>query len=148
MDAGVVLAQAAVQEAFLAKAPAYAKGTGMHPGGFAWVGDGGEHEVIISPKTPTLMNLSKGSAVIPFSQINNVPGNLGAGLKAPSFSSSITSGGRGNSSVDMQAHEDAIHNLYGLVGTMAKHVANIQVNNDIRAANKAGVKVSYQTKRI
>ncbi len=52
----------------------YAEGTpeGGHPGGLAWVGDGGRSELIVSngrayktPDSPTLINLSKGAVVYP-----------------------------------------------------------------------------------
>ncbi len=45
--------------------PRYAKGTGYHPGGPAIVGDGGKHEVIVSPRTSTVMDLPRGSMVFP-----------------------------------------------------------------------------------
>ncbi len=52
--------------------PAYAKGTGGHPGGPAIVGDGGKKELIrtpdgklmLSPNKDTLVNLPKGSEVL------------------------------------------------------------------------------------
>ncbi|MEI2338894.1 hypothetical protein FA002_02135 [Priestia megaterium] len=54
--------------------PQYAKGTrnGKHPGGPAWLGDGGEHELYrtpngnlgLSPNTDTLYNLPKGTEVL------------------------------------------------------------------------------------
>ncbi|OZV96547.1 hypothetical protein CAY57_07320 [Heyndrickxia coagulans] len=52
--------------------PAYAKGTGGHPGGPAIVGDGGKRELIrtpdgklmLSPNTDTMVNLPKGSEVL------------------------------------------------------------------------------------
>lgn len=52
--------------------PKYAKGTDNHPGGPAIVGDGGKHELVmydksmfVTPNVPVLMNLPKGSKVIP-----------------------------------------------------------------------------------
>lgn len=53
--------------------PKYAKGTKGHPGGLAVVGDGGGEELIrtpdgetyLSPATDTLVDLPKGSAVLP-----------------------------------------------------------------------------------
>lgn len=53
--------------------PRYAKGTDNHPGGLAVVGDGGKSEAVVMPdgsiyKTPatdTLVNLPRGSKVIP-----------------------------------------------------------------------------------
>jgi uncharacterized membrane protein YeaQ/YmgE (transglycosylase-associated protein family) len=64
IQAGTILAQ---------RIPEYAKGTDSHPGGFALLGDGGRHEMIItpdnkmfmSPKTPTVMNLPKDTIVLP-----------------------------------------------------------------------------------
>jgi hypothetical protein len=57
--------------------PAYADGTDNHKGGLARIGDGGEHELVrlpsgkqfISPDTDTLVNLPKGTQVIPVSDI-------------------------------------------------------------------------------
>lgn len=54
--------------------PAYAKGTDYHPGGPAIVGDGGGPELMVmpngrqmlSPSTDTLMNLPKGTQVLPY----------------------------------------------------------------------------------
>lgn len=53
--------------------PKYAKGTDSHKGGLAVVGDGGVSETVITdrgmfltPNTPTLVNLPKGSRVIPY----------------------------------------------------------------------------------
>lgn len=53
--------------------PKYAKGTDSHKGGLAVVGDGGVSETVITdkgmfltPNTPTLVNLPKGSCVIPY----------------------------------------------------------------------------------
>lgn len=45
--------------------PQYAKGTSFHPGGPAIVGDGGKHELIITPSKPTVMNLPRGAKVLP-----------------------------------------------------------------------------------
>lgn len=53
--------------------PQYKDGTDSHPGGFALLGDGGRHEMIItpdnkmfmSPKVPTVMNLPKDTIVLP-----------------------------------------------------------------------------------
>lgn len=51
--------------------PKYATGTGNHPGGLAWVGDGGMNELIsyggnmfLSPATDTLVNLPRGAEVL------------------------------------------------------------------------------------
>ncbi|MDM5199257.1 hypothetical protein QUF79_14645 [Fictibacillus enclensis] len=56
--------------------PKYARGTASHPGGLAIVGDGGGEELIrtpdgkvsLSPNTDTLVNLPKGSSVLPHNQ--------------------------------------------------------------------------------
>lgn len=56
--------------------PRYAKGTNYHPGGPAIVGDGGGPELIrtpngqvmLSPATSTLVNLPKGSEVLPYKE--------------------------------------------------------------------------------
>lgn len=124
----------AFAESQLAKAPAYGFGTGnaTHPGGLAWVGDRNESEVIISPNKPTLMNLPAGSQVIPMSQI---PGDMGASLQAPRFVSTSTSGG-GNGSGGSEVHENAIQELYNIVGTMGKHLSNMQVGLDTRKLGK------------
>lgn len=45
--------------------PRYARGVDSHPGGLAVVGDGGKHEVILSPATASTMSLPKGSKVFP-----------------------------------------------------------------------------------
>lgn len=145
--AGTILAQAAVQEAFLAKAPAYAGGIygrDSHPGGLAWVGDGGEREVILSPSTPTLMNLSKGSQVIPMSHL---AGSLGSGLKAPSFTSTSSFGG-GGSSANSVDHAAAFAEIHATLHTVTKGLANLSINYDARKAQNAALKASYKTRTI
>lgn len=64
---GIVGGLAAAKIAAIAAQPLprYAKGTGFHPGGPAVVGDGGKHEVIISPSTSTIMDLPRGAKVFP-----------------------------------------------------------------------------------
>lgn len=76
---GLAILSGALGAAQLAKAiatpvPQYAEGTQGHKGGLAWVGDGGEHELVqengrswITPNTPTLVNLAKGAKVTPLS---------------------------------------------------------------------------------
>lgn len=62
--------------------PAYADGTDSHKGGLALVGDGGEPELIntpggqsfLSPATDTIMNLPKGTEVIPMHKLQ--PGDI------------------------------------------------------------------------
>ncbi|MFP9128543.1 phage tail tape measure protein [Niallia sp. BSM11] len=63
--------------------PQYAKGTGAHPGGLAILGDGGGPELFrtpsgfvgLSPGTDTLMNLPKGTQVIPHTQTQQIMNN-------------------------------------------------------------------------
>lgn len=63
------------------KIPGYARGTNYHPGGLAVVGDGGGPELIqypngrfaISPGTDTLVNLPRGTKVMPHQNLMNVP---------------------------------------------------------------------------
>ena len=71
-----VTASFLAQEAILNSAPAYADGTGNHPGGRAYLGDGGEPEAVkygnrigIAPAGTRMYDLPKGSEVIPFSRI-------------------------------------------------------------------------------
>lgn len=74
--AGIIAAMGAVQIATIAATPipAYKEGTknGSHIGGLALVGDGGKHEVVvyggkswITPDTPTIVDLPKGTEVFP-----------------------------------------------------------------------------------
>lgn len=59
----------------------YARGTNFHPGGLAIVGDGGGPELIqypngrlaLSPSTDTLVNLPRGTKVMPHHKLTNVP---------------------------------------------------------------------------
>lgn len=92
IEEGALLAIFLDKMAMLQRAPTYAQGIGNHPGGLAWIGDGGEHELVrignkysVSPNTPTLANLPSGAQVTPFSQ-------LGGNLKAPSFHVNSTAG--------------------------------------------------------
>jgi TP901 family phage tail tape measure protein len=70
---GVAATAGAVQLAAV-NAAQYATGTpeGGHPGGLAWIGDGGRSEMVItggrmfkSPAVPTLVDLPKGAEVLP-----------------------------------------------------------------------------------
>ena len=122
----------------LASAPVYAKGTDSHPGGMAWVGDGGEHELIkignqysMSPNTPTLTNLPAGAQVIPMSSITNYNGTMGNQLSAPTYSSNNTSGG-GN------AH------LEKMVYSLASTISNISVSLDTHKLASAQKKNYYK----
>ena len=80
--APMILAGGAVQAAFVAarKLPEYFRGTDNHPGGAAIVGDGGGgRELVIEPSgkqyltpaTDTIMDLPKGTKVIPGSEVAN-----------------------------------------------------------------------------
>jgi hypothetical protein len=153
IDESVILAQTVIQEAMLAKAPAYGFGTGdsTHPGGPAWVGDRYSREFIklgsnflLSPAVPTLTNLPAGAQVFP------IPGNLGTGLKAPSFSASSysQSGGGTDYSVSIAAHDKAIKGVYGLIGDMAAAVANIKVDYNAKSAGRAALSANLRNKRI
>lgn len=63
--------------------PQYAQGTGYHPGGLAILGDGGGPELFrtptgfvgMSPGTDTLMNLPKGTQVIPHRETQQIMNN-------------------------------------------------------------------------
>jgi len=63
--------------------PKYAQGTGSHPGGLAILGDGGGPELFrtptgfvgMSPGTDTLMNLPKGTQVIPHRETQQIMNN-------------------------------------------------------------------------
>ncbi|MEN8122950.1 MAG: hypothetical protein ABFS35_21600, partial [Bacteroidota bacterium] len=56
--------------------PKYAEGTDNHKGGAAWLGDGGKNEIAIDPtgrmyisgNTPEIVNMEKGTKVIPDAQ--------------------------------------------------------------------------------
>lgn len=155
IDEAVILAQLGIQESMISRAPAYARG--LNPiKNLAWVGDGGESELMkignswsVSPNTPTLINSDNLESVTPFSKINNVPGNLGANLTAPRFASpSHTSGASSASSIDIQAHEEAIHNIYGMIGGLTKTLSNINVNYSAKAAQKAGLQASLRSRSI
>ena len=122
----------ALSEAALSRAPAYADGiygNSSHPGGPAWVGDGGEPELMrvgnkysLSPSTATLTNLPAGAQVVPMSHIFS--SNMGANLKAPNFTSTSSSSVGG---VDHSASFQAIHSS---LTTIASGMANMQVSLD------------------
>lgn len=137
IEIGGMSAIFAAQLAMLEAAPAYAQGTGNHPGGMAWVGDGGEHEFarinnswFVTPNTPTLTNLPAGSEVVPFSKVTNYSGTMGSQLQAPSFYSSST--GRGGGGVDSN-----IQALTGMVGQLMSGMANMRVTLDTQQAGRA-----------
>ncbi|UQD53809.1 hypothetical protein C0971_10000 [Bacillus methanolicus] len=86
--------------------PRYAKGTKYHPGGPAIVGDGGGPELIrtpngqvmLSPATSTLVNLPKGSEVLPYRETKAllksglIPAyKWGIGSKIKDFASKVVS---------------------------------------------------------
>jgi len=139
IGAGIIMAQLGIQEGMLASAPAYAEGFNpdYHLG---WVGDGGEPELrrlgnsfSVTPSTPTLTYVHKDEHITPFSQIGNLSGNLGANLKAPSFSgSSSSSGGAGDYSHIAQATA----NLHNTVMAMHQQMSNIQVSLDTHKLDK------------
>ena len=73
--AALIAAMGAIQLATIVAQPIpkYAKGTKGHKGGLAWVGDGGVSETVITdrgvyltPSTPTLVDLPKGTKVLPY----------------------------------------------------------------------------------
>ena len=73
--AAMIAAMGAIQLATIIAQPIpkYKHGTKGHKGGLAWVGDGGVSETVITdkgmyltPNTPTLVDLPKGSQVIPY----------------------------------------------------------------------------------
>lgn len=158
IETGVIVAQMAIEESMLAKAPAYASGTrGSHPGGVAWIGDGYEPELLkignslaISPSVPTLANLPAGTEVTPFSKISTISGDMGASLKAPRFNVSASNNSYSGSGgpIDVQAHEDAIQGLYSIVGQMGKHLSNLNINYSPKKAQKAAVQASYKTRSV
>jgi len=87
--AGIMAGIGAIQLAAIAAQPiqAYKKGTDNHPGGMAIVGDGGKSEAVLfpngkvwfTPDTPTLVDMPKGTIVLPdsnkidVSKLNNTP---------------------------------------------------------------------------
>lgn len=148
------VAHIAAQQA-LAKAPAYKEGTknGSHPGGLAWVGDGGESELVrlgnkiyTTPSTTTLVDLPRGAEVTPMSKIASVPGNMGAGLKAPSFTTTTTAGSSSQGGgVD---YAPAFAEIHATLQTVTKGLANLQINYDTKKAQKAAVTASYGKRSI
>lgn len=86
--------------------PKYALGTGFHPGGPAIVGDGGGSELIrypgggitLSPSVSTLMNLPRGTSVLPHRQTEKVLAGVPAYADGIGFNSSpaIVGGGGGS----------------------------------------------------
>lgn len=84
--AAMIAAMGAIQLATIVAQPIpkYAKGTKGHKGGLAWVGDGGEHETVITkngmyitPDTPTLIDLPKGAKVLPYAlDLEMIKGNI------------------------------------------------------------------------
>lgn len=93
---GAVVAAYIAQIAAISAAPAYEKGIGSHPGGLAWVGDGGVSELVkigsnyfMTPDKPTLTNLPAGSSVTP---PTTYTGTMGNQLQAPKFSSTSSGG--------------------------------------------------------
>jgi len=87
----IIAALGAAQVASIAgrQIPAYEFGTANHPGGAAIVGDGGRAELIhqpssgwsVSPSVPTLMNLERGSVVLPDANAyrREIPASMGSG---------------------------------------------------------------------
>jgi len=87
----IIAALGAAQVASIAgrQIPAYEFGTANHPGGLAWVGDGGRSEIInqpnsgwsVSPSVPTLMNLERGTQVFPDANAfrREIPASIGGG---------------------------------------------------------------------
>jgi len=87
----IIAALGAAQVASIAgrQIPAYEFGTANHPGGAAIVGDGGRAELIhqpsrgwsVSPSVPTLMNLERGSVVLPDANAyrREIPAYMGSG---------------------------------------------------------------------
>jgi len=106
------------------KPPKYAKGTSFHPGGPAILGDGGGPELYrtpsghvgLSPGRDTLMNLPKGTEVLPYKQSMQL---LNAGLPA------YKSGAKGKGENGSVLH-DAVNkgkNIAGKAWDTTKNVA-------------------------
>jgi hypothetical protein len=144
----------AAKMAMLESAPTYAQGTDDHPGGFAWVGDGYQREMIkigndfyMSPDVPTLVNMPRGSQVTPMSQ-------LGGTLQPPSY----TPGGGGvpsglydainaltaNVAALQQSHQETTNHIR----MMSKSISNMQVNFDTVKGKTALNKAYFKTIKL
>jgi hypothetical protein len=110
----IIAALGAAQIAMIAsrEIPAYKMGTDNHEGGLAYVGDGGKHEAVwqpssgwsITPNKTTLVNLEKGSKVLPDA------------IKAPIFNTANPfvmdmNGGSSNEAVMVEAMREMMGKL-------------------------------------
>lgn len=135
---GALAATFAAKEALISQAPAYAEGTGSHPGGLAWVGDGGESELVkigrqffLTPDSPTLVNLPAGSQVAPGSQLSGY-------LKPPVFNTpSQSSPDFGALHAGMQTLSQQMAQAHASISTVAAGMANMNVNFDTIKGGKA-----------
>ena len=139
--AKLVIGEAALAATFASKmailqsAPTYAEGTGSHTGGLAWVGDGGESELVkigkqffTTPSSPTLVNMPSGAQVAPFSQLGGV-------LQPPVFGNSSNSNGGGGP--NYSGMHQSMQMLHSNITAIAKGMANMQVNFDTIKGNRA-----------
>lgn len=131
----VIAGEFAAQEALLNRVQAYKYGKNPDTH-LAWVGDGNEHELVrvgnnysVTPDKPTLVNMPNNASVTPFSMI----GNLGNGLKAPSFNTSNTtaSGGGGSN------YDSTITQMMGMIAETNRGLRNMQINYNPTKATRA-----------
>ena len=111
--------------------PKYAKGTDYHKGGLAVVGDGGKNELVIDPSgkmfvtpaTDTIMNLPKGSKVLP--DINDInAAMLNSMMKS-------TAGLFTPKTANDSSRENTIWLANQFAKSMAKNKPNVKVNTNV-----------------
>ncbi|USK61342.1 hypothetical protein [Peribacillus asahii] len=116
--------------------PKYAKGTNFHPGGPAILGDGGGPELYrtpsghvgLSPGRDTLMNLPRGTEVLPHRQSMTL---LNAGL--PAYKSGVEGKGKEGSLL-----HDAVHKAKNIVGNVKEAAFDVwsYISNPTKLASK------------
>ncbi|OAH53078.1 hypothetical protein AWH48_12020 [Domibacillus aminovorans] len=101
--------------------PQYANGVNFHPGGMAWVGDGGGPELMrtpsgqvgLSPSTATLMNLPRGTEVLPHRE-------TAALMSAPAYKNGSKGDGvLANMADSIQSGMGAVKDIGGKISDLA-----------------------------
>ena len=125
------LGVAQLAKAIATPLPKYKDGTQYHKGGLAVVGDGGKNELVIDPSgkmfvtpaTDTIMNLPKGSKVLP--DINDI--------NAAMFNSMMksTAGLFTPKNANDSSRENTIWLANQFAKSMAKNKPNVKVNTNV-----------------
>lgn len=119
--------------------PKYARGTKSHPGGLAILGDGGGPELFITPQgkmglspgKDTLMNLPKGTEVLPFKQTQEL---IDAGL-IPAYAKGI-----GNKIKKLAENvKDKTFDIWSYISSPTKLLKKMLSTFGVKAPNISGV---------